>query len=293
MGRSSGRAHRWSNCAFICIATRPPTDGEEAGARDHRLGATPAWDHHAGAAPRPRTERFRSAGAPCRGEAACRAPGPSTRSGVPIYQLRDVGWRRRWHVASTPCSRTALPLPCTACYGTSEAPSMLRFRGGLDARERASSFIGSPGSIRRTGRAFKASPASRWHAPCLTSRPWCIRVRLSAPAIRQRFWECLTWRPSGTRSCAPRRPGIRMLRQDLGVGIGEDIPRSELEDRFLTLCRHAMLPLPKVNQRITMASEPTQVDFLWRETRVIAETDGYRTHRTRQAFRRDRRAIGC
>jgi len=84
-----------------------------------------------------------------------------------------------------------------------------------------------------------------------------------------------------------------MLRQDLGVGIGEDIPRSELEDRFLTLCRHAMLPLPKVNQRITMASEPTQVDFLWRETRVIAETDGYRTHRTRQAFRRDRRAIGC
>ncbi len=32
-----------------------------------------------------------------------------------------------------------------------------------------------------------------------------------------------------------------------------------------------------------------RVDFLWRDQRLIVETDGHRTHGTRQAFERDRR----
>jgi very-short-patch-repair endonuclease len=31
-----------------------------------------------------------------------------------------------------------------------------------------------------------------------------------------------------------------------------------------------------------------EVDFLWRERRLIVETDGFRHHRTRRAFERDR-----
>jgi very-short-patch-repair endonuclease len=44
-----------------------------------------------------------------------------------------------------------------------------------------------------------------------------------------------------------------------------------------------------VNAWITVGGEEMQVDFLWRKQRVIAETDGFRTHGTRQAFQRDRR----
>ena len=41
---------------------------------------------------------------------------------------------------------------------------------------------------------------------------------------------------------------------------------------------------------MTDEREPAvRVDFLWRRDRLIVETDGHRTHRTRQAFERDRR----
>jgi very-short-patch-repair endonuclease len=62
-----------------------------------------------------------------------------------------------------------------------------------------------------------------------------------------------------------------------------------LEERFLALCRRARLPRPEVNARITVSGEAMQVDFVWRTQRVIVETDGFRTHGTRQAIQRDRR----
>lgn len=59
--------------------------------------------------------------------------------------------------------------------------------------------------------------------------------------------------------------------------------RSELEDRFLALCRRHDLPLPEINVRLGRY----EVDFLWRTERVIVETDGYRYHRGSQAFEDD------
>jgi Protein of unknown function (DUF559) len=89
---------------------------------------------------------------------------------------------------------------------------------------------------------------------------------------------------------SPRRHGVRRLRRILEIGgIGENLPRSHLEERFLSLCRRAGVPGPSANEWITVSGEPMQVDFLWRDRRAIVETDGYETHRTRQAFRRDRR----
>lgn len=66
---------------------------------------------------------------------------------------------------------------------------------------------------------------------------------------------------------------------------------SELEERFLALCRDARVPPPEVNAWVTPADggPALRVDFLWRGQRLIVETDGHRTHRTRQAFERDRR----
>jgi very-short-patch-repair endonuclease len=63
-----------------------------------------------------------------------------------------------------------------------------------------------------------------------------------------------------------------------------DGTRSELEHRFLRLCQRHRLPPPEVNVRVG----DFVVDFLWRDQRVIVETDGYRFHRGRQAFEDDR-----
>jgi very-short-patch-repair endonuclease len=83
----------------------------------------------------------------------------------------------------------------------------------------------------------------------------------------------------------------RAIRQAevLGLPIGDqvvatDLTRSELERRFLRLCRRHRLPTPGVNVRVG----PFIVDFLWRDKRLIAETDGYRFHRGRSAFEGDR-----
>jgi very-short-patch-repair endonuclease len=63
------------------------------------------------------------------------------------------------------------------------------------------------------------------------------------------------------------------------------LTRSEAEERFLALIRSAQLPEPQVNARI----HGYEVDFLWREQRLVVEIDGYRYHSTRRAFEHDRR----
>jgi very-short-patch-repair endonuclease len=60
--------------------------------------------------------------------------------------------------------------------------------------------------------------------------------------------------------------------------------RSELELRFLRLCRRHRLPKPEVNVKIG----PYEVDYLWPDDGLAVETDGWETHRTRAAFEADR-----
>lgn len=72
-----------------------------------------------------------------------------------------------------------------------------------------------------------------------------------------------------------------------GLPIGDEVgdrTRSDLERNFLGLCRRYGLPAPEANVRVG----PHLVDFLWREARLIVETDGYRYHRGRAAFEDDR-----
>ena len=64
----------------------------------------------------------------------------------------------------------------------------------------------------------------------------------------------------------------------------DDLTRSELERRFLTLCRRHRLPQPEVNARVG----PYEVDFLWCHRCLIVETDGFAHHRSRTAFESDR-----
>jgi very-short-patch-repair endonuclease len=63
-----------------------------------------------------------------------------------------------------------------------------------------------------------------------------------------------------------------------------DGTRSELERRFLNLCRRHRLPQPEVNVPIGHF----RVDFLWRGARLVVELDGYQAHSGRAAFEADR-----
>ena len=79
-------------------------------------------------------------------------------------------------------------------------------------------------------------------------------------------------------------PGTRALRALLDDGTPA-LTRSQAEERLLALIRRAELPAPEINVRIGR----DEVDFMWRDQRLIVEVDGFRFHSSRSAFEHDRR----
>lgn len=73
--------------------------------------------------------------------------------------------------------------------------------------------------------------------------------------------------------------------------IGSTPAESELEEGFLALCRTFGLPQPEVQQWLSLpdGGPPIRADFLWREQRVVVETDGEKYHGTAQRSRKDAR----
>lgn len=71
--------------------------------------------------------------------------------------------------------------------------------------------------------------------------------------------------------------GYRLEGESLGT-------RSDLEDRFLWICRRYGLSPPALNVRIGRWT----VDFVWRAERLVVETDSFAYHRGRVAFEDDR-----
>jgi very-short-patch-repair endonuclease len=63
--------------------------------------------------------------------------------------------------------------------------------------------------------------------------------------------------------------------------------RSRMEARMLPLLTHHALPIPGTNEKLRIAGRTFEVDFLWREQRVIVETDGGRFHDHPRAQKRD------
>lgn len=84
---------------------------------------------------------------------------------------------------------------------------------------------------------------------------------------------------------APRHRGIGPLRAAL-ARLHPDVvlTDSELEIAMLALCQAHALPVPSVSRMV----EGKEVDFLWPDHRLVVETDGWGTHRTRHAFQDDR-----
>jgi very-short-patch-repair endonuclease len=83
----------------------------------------------------------------------------------------------------------------------------------------------------------------------------------------------------------PGRRGSGLLAQVLRRHEpGTTRTRSPLEETMLTLRHRFRLPTPEVNTSI----HGYECDFVWREQRLIVETDGWEAHGTRAAFERDR-----
>jgi hypothetical protein len=81
----------------------------------------------------------------------------------------------------------------------------------------------------------------------------------------------------------PGRAGPALVRKLVWTHDVESTTRGSLEDAFLELCDAHGIPRPAVNARIG----PYEVDFCWTDARLIVETDSWRHHGTRAAFRRD------
>ena len=74
------------------------------------------------------------------------------------------------------------------------------------------------------------------------------------------------------------------LKLPINPDLEPDGTRSELEARFLAICRRHRIPRPDVNARVG----PFTVDFFWPARRLIVEVDGWDSHGTRAAFEADR-----
>ena len=90
----------------------------------------------------------------------------------------------------------------------------------------------------------------------------------------------------------PNRPAAKAVRHLLQTHyIGSTPTENEFEDAFLALTRSIGLPDPRTQFYIDPGDgePPLRADFAWPEYRIVIETDGRRTHGTKQAFENDRR----
>lgn len=143
---------------------------------------------------------------------------------------------------------------------------------------------GGPVDVSLSGRSGRRKrPGIRIHRPASLEPAEITRKRgilVTSPARTLADLRRLV--PPGVLRRAIRQADFLGL--EIGSGVTADRTRSELERRFLHLCRRNRLPNPAVNHRIGRMT----VDFCWVEQRLIVETDGYRTHRGQTAFEDDR-----
>lgn len=63
--------------------------------------------------------------------------------------------------------------------------------------------------------------------------------------------------------------------------------RSRMEAKMLPLLTHYNMPIPETNVKLRIEGEVFEVDFLWRDQRIVVETDGGRYHDNPIAQARD------
>jgi len=214
------------------------------------------------------------------------------RRGVYAVGHAAIGREARWLAAVWACGTTAVLSHRSAAVMWSLRPSSSPI---IDVTVRS-----------RTGRAdregiclHRVTRLTRGEATELNGIPvtsWPRTVLDLAAVVSQRSVELALERSeqlrlfdltalNSTLSINTGRPGCAVLRKVLAEArLGETLTRTKLEEAMFGLCRRAGLPQPEVNLPIG----PYTADFLWRDQRLIAETDGWETHGTRKAFEDDR-----
>jgi very-short-patch-repair endonuclease len=119
------------------------------------------------------------------------------------------------------------------------------------------------------------------------ARDRSLRYAISQAEVERKFdlrkIEELLGRSKGRR-------GVRRLKLEISLhDPREQVTRRELETRFLRFSRRFRLPLPEVNGHLVIDGISLMPDFLWRDERLIVETDSRRVHGTVAAFEKDRR----
>jgi very-short-patch-repair endonuclease len=65
--------------------------------------------------------------------------------------------------------------------------------------------------------------------------------------------------------------------------------RSDLEELFLPFLDAKRIPRPRLNPWLSIDDDRFQVDCLWEDAKLVGELDGFKSHGTKRAFRKDRR----
>ena len=88
----------------------------------------------------------------------------------------------------------------------------------------------------------------------------------------------------------PKHPGtpicheaLERLRDDPGGRL-----RSDLEERFIAFLDANKIPRPRLNPWLSLGDDQYQLDCLWPDANLIAELDGWQSHGTKRAFRKER-----
>ncbi|MGH9128771.1 MAG: DUF559 domain-containing protein [Acidimicrobiales bacterium] len=86
------------------------------------------------------------------------------------------------------------------------------------------------------------------------------------------------------------KPGTASLRRVLAARLCLPPTGSELETRFVQLCRRARIPDPARQASVAIgAGRTARVDFAWPDRRVLVELDGFPWHGTPAGYRSDMR----
>lgn len=188
-------------------------------------------------------------------------------------------WEERWMAAVLACGEGAVlsHMSAAALWG------FLRpINGPVDV-----SVPSSVGRARRPGiRIHRCGTLASDHVSSLQGI--AEQTRHEALVTRRRGIPVTT--PARTvedlrRSGVPEKLVRRAKRQAEKAGwrVGGDRTASDLEGDFLALVRRHRFPRPEVNVKIGR----WEVDFLWREQRLVVEADAWATHRGSVAFEDD------
>jgi hypothetical protein len=198
-----------------------------------------------------------------------------------------------WMAAALACGEGALlshasTLELFGVILLGTGPAHVTVAAGAHSHKRAAITVhrsrNLPAEIRTMRRGIPSTNVARALIDVAPGSPRRRLERLIDEADRLRLCS-----ESELREAVAAHPGhrgaSRVARALAHHDVGSTLTRLELEERFLEMCRAGGLPQPLVNERL----EGYIVDFLWPQARLVAETDGWDTHRTRRAFEEDRR----